>query len=570
MGVKKNYKNYPIKKKLLISHGIILGLSIIITAVLLWGMVTIKGKVDGIYEKPLKNIEAIGDVRFGITDVLRAMDRIMAEDKRDLAEAYQIMEADVERDVELVLAATNVLEQNLLTDEGKAILGNLTAAVAEGEEIRPQVMAALKAGDMEEAYRLNFDVYLPKVEGINAMADELELQIRETADDYYSSARSSSFLMIAVGVILLVIGVVLAMTITVRITDAIVVPIKQITDASERLHRGDMSAGEDITYVSEDEIGIVADSLRGAMKNLQNYIEEISSNLREIAKGDLTKNSDDITDFLGDFANIKESFVYILKRFNATLTEIQKSSDQVAASSKEIAESSQQLSEGATDQASAIEELTATIATVAGLAEESAKDTQDAYMDIRVSAEKAEQERQKMDELTEEMHRIMEISKEIENIITAIEDIASQTNLLSLNASIEAARAGEAGKGFAVVADQIGKLATDSAESAVNTRELIGKTLQEIEKGNTITASTSVAFEKIINDMKVFAGVAHKASEAAQNQSVALEQIEQGIDQIAEVVQQTASSAQESSAISDELSREAVDLDTQVKKFKLY
>ena len=85
------------------------------------------------------------------------------------------------------------------------------------------------------------------------------------------------------------------------------------------------------------------------------------------------------------------------------------------------------------------------------------------------------------------MEHITEISKEIGNIITDIEDIASQTNLLALNASIEAARAGEAGKGFAVVADQIGKLAADSAKSAVNTRDLIDKTLVEIQRGNAVT-----------------------------------------------------------------------------------
>ena len=102
-----------------------------------------------------------------------------------------------------------------------------------------------------------------------------------------------------------------------------------------------------------------------------------------------------------------------------------------------------------------------------------------------------------MNVLLTEMEHITEISKEIGNIITDIEDIASQTNLLALNASIEAARAGEAGKGFAVVADQIGKLAADSANSAVNTRELIDKTLVEIQKGNEITITTAEALTRL-------------------------------------------------------------------------
>ena len=136
---------------------------------------------------------------------------------------------------------------------------------------------------------------------------------------------------------------------------------------------------------------------------------------------------------------------------------------------------------------------------------------------VKASADKANAEKEKMNELLKEMEHITEISKEIGNIITDIEDIASQTNLLALNASIEAARAGEAGKGFAVVADQIGKLAADSAQSAVNTRELIDKTLVEIEKGNSITRTTAEAFNQIIADMESFEDMAQNTMEKANS-----------------------------------------------------
>lgn len=208
--------------------------------------------------------------------------------------------------------------------------------------------------------------------------------------------------------------------------------------------------------------------------------------------------------------------------------------------------------------------------TVSILAVESAKATRSAYEQVKDSTDKAEIEKQKMEELAAEMKYITEISKEIENIITAIEDIASQTNLLSLNASIEAARAGEAGKGFAVVADQIGKLASDSAQSAVNTRELINKTLVEIEKGNTITISTAESFDQIIVNMKSFAELAHQSTENANEQASALKQIEEGIEQIAGATQNTATSSEENSAISVNLSDKSTKLDELVKRFKLF
>ncbi|MBR4027497.1 MAG: methyl-accepting chemotaxis protein, partial [Lachnospiraceae bacterium] len=170
----------------------------------------------------------------------------------------------------------------------------------------------------------------------------------------------------------------------------------------------------------------------------------------------------------------------------------------------------------------------------------------------------------------QEMLQIKEISDEIVKIITTIEDIASQTNLLSLNASIEAARAGEAGRGFAVVADQIGKLATDSAHAAVNTKNLISKTIEEIEKGNEVTESAAAAFQKIIGQMQEFATIVKNASESAKSQAYSLTQIETGIEQISGVTQQNAAASEECSAISGQLAERAEELDSLVKRFKLF
>ena len=231
---------------------------------------------------------------------------------------------------------------------------------------------------------------------------------------------------------------------------------------------------------------------------------------------------------------------------------------------------SKSLADGATEQAGVIEELNATIDTVVDLAANTAKETQSASARVKASANKANEEKEKMNDLLKEMEHITEISKEIGNIITDIEDIASQTNLLSLNASIEAARAGEAGKGFAVVADQIGKLAADSAKSAVNTRDLIDKTLVEIENGNTITRTTADAFNQIIADMESFAEIAQNTMEKANSQAESLEQIGQGIEQLSGVVQGNAASSEENTAISINLAEGAAKMHDRVNIFKLF
>ena len=185
------------------------------------------------------------------------------------------------------------------------------------------------------------------------------------------------------------------------------------------------------------------------------------------------------------------------------------------------------------------------------------------------AAKDAKKSREEMNQLTLAMERITATSQEIENIIAAIEDIASQTNLLSLNASIEAARAGEAGRGFAVVADQIGKLAADSAQSAVSTRELISKCLVEVEEGNHIVENTMESIGEVLANMESFAGMASGAAQASKEQVDMLKQIEAGIDQITIVVQNNSATAQETSAVSEELSAQATNLEEMVAQFEL-
>ena len=353
------------------------------------------------------------------------------------------------------------------------------------------------------------------------------------------------------------------------ITNSITEPVKQIDAAVASLRKGELSNVEMLTYESEDEFGDTIRNLKEAMGILADYVSEISVEVKAIAQGDLTRNGDDITDFLGDFSELKTSLLYILKRFNSTLTEISNLAEQVSSNASEVENASKSLADGATEQAGVIEELNATIDTVVDLAADTAKETQSASARVKASANKANEEKEKMNELLTEMEHITEISKEIGNIITDIEDIASQTNLLSLNASIEAARAGEAGKGFAVVADQIAKLAADSA-ICCNTRDLIDKTLVEIEKGNTITRTTADAFNQIITDMESFAELAENTMEKANSQAESLEQIGQGIEQLSGVVQGNAASSEENTAISINLAEGAAKMHDRVNIFKLF
>ena len=188
---------------------------------------------------------------------------------------------------------------------------------------------------------------------------------------------------------------------------------------------------------------------------------------------------------------------------------------------------------------------------------------------MQEAEKEADKSQENLQELTDAMAGIRETSLKIQDIIASIEDIASQTNLLSLNASIEAARAGEAGRGFAVVADQIGKLASDSARSAVDTRQMIEKSMEEIKIGSNIAERTVEAIKSVLVSMSDFQTVSKGTSEISRQQADMLRQIQQGIEQISLTVQSNSSSAEETSATSEELSAQAENLKDQVSKFEI-
>ena len=388
------------------------------------------------------------------------------------------------------------------------------------------------------------------------------------AEQSYKYGTTVFMVVCALVVALVAIATILSLRIAKVIIEGIVTPVDQLKYAAAEMTQGRLDA--QIDYEAGDELGELADSIREVQVTLGAYVREISETLEVIATGDLTKNFNLITDFRGEFGSIKASFVRILKEFNITLSRILEAANDVDSGSDEIAGAAADLASGTSEQASAVEELTATIMTVNSMAEESAKQANEAADTTTKAVKEAEQEQVHMTELQEEMGRIKEISSQIEEIVTSIEEIASQTSLLALNASIEAARAGEAGRGFAVVAEQIGKLATDSAQAVVDAKELIGKTVEAIDKGSDMTEKTAVGFKKLIDILENFAEMAHSVSETSTAQAQALGQIEQGIEQISTVTQQNAAASEECSAISEELAARATEMNGQIQKFTLH
>ena len=569
--IKKRIANLKVAGKLKVYRMTVLVMTLFLVLVALISTLVIRSNIEKITKVWSPSLEYLQDL-----ETMTAKYRIKQYQHLVESDAAVMNSCEEEiKKLESQIQDTDAKLEAIMSANSKAQKGqdDYEVANAAWEKYRgasDEILQLSREGKQQEASKLMtgevYEDYKSFSKKLTILCDKFQVELDQAKTMANVCTVIIFIVIVAAGLAIAVVTTLIGKIITNSITE----PVKQIDAAVASLRKGELSNVEMLTYESEDEFGDTIRNLKEAMGILADYVSEISVEVKAIAQGDLTRNGDDITDFLGDFSELKTSLLYILKRFNSTLTEISNLAEQVSSNSSEVENASKSLADGATEQAGVIEELNATIDTVVDMAEDTAKETQNASARVKASANKANEEKEKMNELLTEMEHITEISKEIGNIITDIEDIASQTNLLSLNASIEAARAGEAGKGFAVVADQIGKLAADSAKSAVNTRDLIDKTLVEIEKGNTITRTTADAFNQIITDMESFAELAENTMEKANSQAESLEQIGQGIEQLSGVVQGNAASSEENTAISINLAEGAAKMHDRVNIFKLF
>ena len=555
--IKKHIANLKVAGKLKLYRMTVLVMTFFLVLVALISTLVIRSNIEKITEvwspalEDLQELETM-TAKYRIKQyqhLVESDDAVMTSCEEEIQKLESQIQ-DTDANLEAIMSADRDAQ------EGQDDYEVANAAWEEYRAASDEILKLSREGKQQEAAKLMigevYEEYKAFAEKLTTLRDKFQVELDR-------AKTMANVCTIIIFVVIVAAGLAIAVVTTLIgriITNSITEPVEQIEAAVASLRKGELSNVEMLTYESEDELGGTIRNLKEAMGILADYVSEISVEVKAIAQGDLTRNGDDITDFLGDFSELKTSLLYILKRFNSTLTEIRNLAEQVSSNASEVENASKSLADGATEQAGVIEELNATIDTVVDLAADTAKETQSASARVKTSANKANEEKEKMNELLTEMEHITEISKEIGNIITDIEDIASQTNLLSLNASIEAARAGEAGRGFAVVADQIGKLAADSAKSAVNTRDLIDKTLVEIDKGNNITRTTADAFNQIIADMESFAEIAQNTMEKANSQAESLEQIGQGIEQLSGVVQGNAASSEENTAISVNLAEQ--------------
>lgn len=378
----------------------------------------------------------------------------------------------------------------------------------------------------------------------------------------------STILGIVITIIIVLVAIVAALFSLRRMAEKISSPVKTCSHRLDLLAKGDLHTS--VAHIdSNDETGVLAFATEGIVNTTNKIIKDIAFLLQEMANGNFDVNSTVREAYIGDYQPILTSMQTLKSSLSRTLRDIEVSTSQVSEGAEQMALGAQNLAEGATDQAGAVEELLATVTDITEQAKANSVEVSNTSKETRSIGEQAREGSRQVKEMTGAMQRISEASNEIAKIITSIEDIASQTNLLSLNAAIEAARAGEAGKGFAVVAGEIGKLATQSAKAVEDTHELINTALNEVNNGTTLVDKTVDYLNKIINEIEKIVTSIESVSSSFDLQAESIAQINIGLEQISNVIQSNSATAEESSATSEELSAQATRLNQLLEQFKL-
>ncbi len=379
--------------------------------------------------------------------------------------------------------------------------------------------------------------------------------VRDLGNESAEVVRNYTVFIITAAVVYALIAIALATYLirTLRINMA------ELAEASRSIAEGDISI--QIKKNANDEFGALVDEFDKMIENIQQQAAAVE----EISRGNLTvtiqPKSD--KDVMGN------SLKKLVESNHGALSNMQDAAFQVMTSSSEVASASEALAQGSTEQASAIEQINASMSDISDKTKVNAGEADQAAGLMAEAIENVKKGNEQMREMMTAMTQINESSENISKIIKVIDDIAFQTNILALNAAVEAARAGDAGMGFAVVAEEVRNLAAKSASAAAETAEMIEDSIGKVQQGSEIAGDTAKALEKISRIVSESEEMVKHIAESSNQEAVTIQQIDQAISQVSQVVQSNSSTSEECAAASMELSSQAGRMQDLVSVYEL-
>jgi len=417
-------------------------------------------------------------------------------------------------------AASGEIAKTIGTEEGRKLLKNLDDALGQYESYSKNLFPMFQAGQVEQVNQLMQTEGIELANTIGGTLDQLSALKIELAKQKAANNKADASKAIIIMITMVIAGVGIAIVLGVYIARLISRPIKEMVTVAGRIAGGDLNVA--VTVKTGDETGELAQAFNKMADNI-----------------------------------------------NRTMSSINQAAEQVASGAQQIAASGEILSQGSTEQASSIEEITASMTQVAVQTKQNAVNANHANELAVSSQQQAAEGNTQMQAMVTAMTEINESSTNISKIIKVIDEIAFQTNILALNAAVEAARAGQHGKGFAVVAEEVRNLAARSANAAKETTAMIEGAIKKVDVGTQIATDTSKALNSIVDGVAQAAALVGDIATACNEQATAISQINQAITQVSQVVQTNSATAEESAAASEELSGQSEVMKENVAKFKL-
>ncbi|RII36473.1 methyl-accepting chemotaxis protein [Clostridium chromiireducens] len=560
--IKEQFENLPIRKKLFYSFMLISFIGIFSGLI---GLTFIQ-KTTSDYNSALINYGfSQGDI--GKLGIEIEKSNSLVRDTLFLTDANEQKDAknSLNKSLDEIEGLLNTVTKSITSNEEKEILNRIKINLAAYKQIRTTVVVKGLANDKESGLKIF------KSDGtvlMNKISSDISLLLQtkiDTCNLLSTKLNILKFVSITIVIASMIGSLILGIFLAKNITKSISNPIDHMKNVASEMANGNLEVSIDIS--SNDEIGALASSFSQMITTLKNYINEISTVLGSISNGNF--NIHIVEDYKGNFVQIKSSLDNIVHSLSNVFLEIKDATTQVNNGASQVASTSQIISEGATDQANSIEELSTSIEKFHEQLQLTVTNADNTNLITMNLVKDIQNSNTKMNEMLSAMNYIEKSSKDINNIIKAITDIATETNLLALNAAIEAARAGEAGKGFSVVADEVRKLSFQSSDAAKQTSLLINDSINAVNQGKTLANNTAQTLLELVTSVNNVSGIISNITAVSKDQADSISQIHHGILKISDVVQSNSAIAEESAASSQELTAQAETLNIMIDQFKL-